>query len=592
MSDYKAPLRDIDFVLHDVLAVARHWATFPELAEVVDPDTARAILEEAGKVAAGLLAPLNRSGDEEGCHWQEGKVQTPQGFPEAYRAYAEGGWVGVGGAPEFGGMGMPKVIGAQIEEMINSANLSFALYPMLTAGACLALLSHASEALKARYLPPLYEGRWAGTMCLTEAHAGTDLGMIRTRAEEQADGSYRITGTKIFITGGEQDLTENIIHLVLAKRPDAPAGARGISMFLVPKVLVDEQGRLGARNAVSCGSLEHKMGIKASATCVMNFDGATGYLVGELNKGLAAMFTMMNYERLGVGIQGLALGERSYQSAIEYARERLQSRAPRGAQQPDKPADPLIVHPDVRRMLLTMKALNEGGRAFSSYVALQLDIARYSEDHAARQRAEALVALLTPVAKAFLTDMGLETTVHGQQVLGGHGYIREWGQEQLVRDCRITQIYEGTNGIQALDLMGRKVVGSGGSHYQVLSEEINAFIASAGTELAEFTQPLKAALDNLDALTAWVLARAQDNPDEIGAASVEYLQVMGYTVYAWLWARMAQVAQARQDEDDFYVAKLGTVRFYFARILPRIHSLSASVKAGSASLYLLEEGQF
>ncbi|HEY6609509.1 MAG TPA: acyl-CoA dehydrogenase C-terminal domain-containing protein [Pseudomonas sp.] len=592
MSDYKAPLRDMDFVLNEVFEVSKQWADLPALAEVVDADTAKAILEEAGKVTAGIIAPLNRSGDEEGCTWSEGAVKTPAGFPEAYQAYGEGGWVGVGGSPEFGGMGMPKVIGAQVEEMVNSANLSFALYPMLTAGACLALLNHGSEELKAQYLPAMYEGRWAGSMCLTEPHAGTDLGIIRTKAEPQADGSYKVSGTKIFITGGEQDLSENIIHLVLAKLPDAPAGAKGISMFLVPKMMVEADGSLGARNAVSCGSIEHKMGIKASSTCVMNFDGATGYLVGELNKGLNAMFTMMNYERLGVGIQGLALGERSYQNAVEYARERIQSRAPTGAVAKDKAADPIIVHPDVRRMLLTMKALNEGGRAFSSFVALQLDTAKYSEDTVARKRAEELVALLTPVAKAFLTDMGLETTIHGQQVFGGHGYIREWGQEQLIRDCRITQIYEGTNGIQSLDLMGRKVVASGGSFYQHLSEEINAFIAGADTSLAEFTGPLKAAVDNLDELTAWVLDKAQNNPNEIGAASVEYLHTFGYTVYAWLWARMAAVALAKQGEGDFYASKLGTARFYFARILPRIHSLSTSVKAGSDSLYLLDSEQF
>ena len=593
MSDYKAPLRDMDFVLNEVFEVSNLWAEqLPALADVVDADTAKAILEEAGKVTAGVIAPLNRSGDEEGCSWNEGAVKTPDGFPAAYQAYGEGGWVGVGGSPEFGGMGMPKVIGAQVEEMVNSANLSFALYPMLTAGACLALLNHGSEELKAQYLPAMYEGRWAGSMCLTEPHAGTDLGIIRTKAEPQADGSYQVSGTKIFITGGEQDLSENIIHLVLAKLPDAPAGPKGISLFLVPKVLVNADGSLGERNAVGCGSIEHKMGIKGSATCVMNFDDATGYLVGELNKGLNAMFTMMNYERLGVGIQGLALGERSYQNAVEYARERIQSRAPTGAVAKDKAADPIIVHPDVRRMLLTMKALNEGGRAFSSFVALQLDLAKYSEDAVARKRAEELVALLTPVAKAFLTDMGLETTIHGQQVFGGHGYIREWGQEQLVRDCRITQIYEGTNGIQSLDLMGRKVVASGGSYYRHLSEEINAFIAGADAALGEFTGPLKAAVENLDELTAWVLDKAQNNPNEIGAASVEYLHAFGYTVYAYLWARMAAVARAKQGEGDFYASKLGTARFYFARILPRIHSLSASIKAGSASLYLLDAEQF
>jgi alkylation response protein AidB-like acyl-CoA dehydrogenase len=487
---------------------------------------------------------------------------------------------------------MPKVISAQVEEMMNSASLAFGLYPMLTSGACLSIYAHASEELKQKYLPNMYAGVWSGSMCLTEPHAGTDLGIIRTKAEPQADGSYKVSGTKIFITGGEHDLTDNIIHLVLAKLPDAPAGSRGISLFLVPKVLVNDDGSLGERNSLSCGSIEHKMGIQASATCVMNFDGATGWMVGEPNKGLAAMFTMMNYERLGVGIQGLATGERSYQSAIEYARERIQSRAPTGPVAQDKAADPIIVHPDVRRMLLTMKALNEGGRAFSSYVALQLDIAKFSDDEAARQRAEAQVALLTPVAKAFLTDMGLETTVHGQQVFGGHGFIREWGQEQLVRDCRITQIYEGTNGIQALDLVGRKIVGSGGTMYQAFVDEIRAFVASAGADLREFTEPLKAALDNLDELTAWVIDQAKTNPNEIGAASVEYLHVFGYTAYAYMWARMAAVALAKQGEGDFYQSKLGTARFYFARLLPRIHSLTASVKAGSESLYLLDAAQF
>ncbi|WP_218421959.1 acyl-CoA dehydrogenase C-terminal domain-containing protein [Stutzerimonas stutzeri] len=592
MADYQAPLRDMRFVLNEVFDAPKLWQALPALAEVVDAETADAILEEAGKITANSIAPLNRSGDEEGCRWDGGAVSTPAGYREAYQLYAEGGWVGVGGDPAFGGMGMPKVISAQVEEMMNSASLAFGLYPMLTSGACLSIYAHASEELKQKYLPNMYAGVWSGSMCLTEPHAGTDLGIIRTKAEPQADGSYKVSGTKIFITGGEHDLTDNIIHLVLAKLPDAPAGSRGISLFLVPKVLVNDDGSLGERNSLSCGSIEHKMGIQASATCVMNFDGATGWMVGEANKGLAAMFTMMNYERLGVGIQGLATGERSYQSAIEYARERIQSRAPTGPIAQDKAADPIIVHPDVRRMLLTMKALNEGGRAFSSYVALQLDIAKFSDDEAARQRAEAQVALLTPVAKAFLTDMGLETTVHGQQVFGGHGFIREWGQEQLVRDCRITQIYEGTNGIQALDLVGRKIVGSGGTMYQAFVDEIRAFVASAGADLREFTEPLKAALDNLDELTAWVIDQAKTNPNEIGAASVEYLHVFGYTAYAYMWARMAAVALAKQGEGEFYQSKLGTARFYFARLLPRIHSLTASVKAGSESLYLLDAAQF
>ncbi|HBC00375.1 MAG TPA: acyl-CoA dehydrogenase [Pseudomonas sp.] len=592
MADYQAPLRDMRFVLNEVFDAPKLWQSLPALAEVVDAETADAILEEAGKITANSIAPLNRSGDEEGCRWDAGAVSTPAGYREAYQLYAEGGWVGVGGDPAFGGMGMPKVISAQVEEMMNSASLAFGLYPMLTSGACLSIYAHASEELKQKYLPNMYAGVWSGSMCLTEPHAGTDLGIIRTKAEPQADGSYKISGTKIFITGGEHDLTENIIHLVLAKLPDAPAGSRGISLFLVPKVMVNEDGTLGERNSLSCGSIEHKMGIQASATCVMNFDGATGWMVGEPNKGLAAMFTMMNYERLGVGIQGLSTGERSYQSAIEYARERIQSRAPTGPIAQDKAADPIIVHPDVRRMLLTMKALNEGGRAFSSYVALQLDIAKFSDDDEARLRAEAQVALLTPVAKAFLTDMGLETTVHGQQIFGGHGFIREWGQEQLVRDCRITQIYEGTNGIQALDLVGRKIVGSGGTMYQAFVDEVRAFIADAGPELAEFAEPLNAAMDNLDELTAWVIDQAKVNPNEIGAASVEYLHVFGYTAYAYMWARMAAAALAKQDEGDFYQSKLGTARFYFARLLPRIHSLSASVKAGSESLYLLDAAQF
>ncbi len=592
MADYKAPLRDMRFVLNEVFEVSRLWADLPALAETVDEDTAMAVLEEAGKVTSKSIAPLSRAADEEGCHWDNGAVRTPAGFIDAYRTYAEGGWVGVGGDPVYGGMGMPKVVSAQVEEMVNSSSLAFGLYPMLTAGACLSINAHASEELKQTYLPNMYAGVWAGSMCLTEPHAGTDLGIIRTRAEPQADGSYKVSGTKIFITGGEHDLTENIIHLVLAKLPDAPAGPKGISLFLVPKFLVNADGSLGARNPANCGSIEHKMGIQASATCVMNFDEATGYLVGEGNKGLAAMFTMMNYERLGVGIQGLASAERSYQNAVEYARDRLQSRAPTGPHAKDKAADPIIVHPDVRRMLLTMKALNEGGRAFSTYVAMQLDTAKFSEDATTRKRGEDLVALLTPVAKAFLTDVGLETAVHGQQIFGGHGYIREWGQEQLVRDVRITQIYEGTNGIQALDLMGRKIVGSGGALYKLFADEIRHFSATAGSELAEFVTPLNAALDDLDELTAWVLDRAKSNPNEIGAASVEYLHAFGYTAYAYMWALMARTALGKQGEDSFYASKLGTARFYFARLLPRIKSLSASVKAGSESLYLLDAEQF
>ncbi|TEN43728.1 acyl-CoA dehydrogenase C-terminal domain-containing protein [Pseudomonas aeruginosa] len=593
MPEYNAPLRDMRFLLNDVFDAPALWQRLPRLAERIDADTADAILEEAAKVTGGLLAPLNRSGDEEGAQWQDGAVRTPAGFREAYATYAEGGWVGLTGNPAHGGMGMPKMLAVQFEEMMYAANASFSLYSTLSAGACLALDAHGSEELKNRYLPNMYAGTWVGSMCLTEPHAGTDLGIIRTKAEPQADGSYRISGTKIFITGGEQDLTENIIHLVLAKLPDAPAGSRGISLFLVPKFLVGDDGALGARNAVHCGSIEHKMGIKASATCVMNFDGASGWLVGEVNKGLAAMFTMMNYERLSIGIQGIGCAEMSYQSAVAYARERLQSRAPTGPVARDKAADPIIVHPDVRRMLLTMKALTEGGRAFSTYVGQQLDLAKYAEDQEERSQAEALVALLTPVAKAFFTDTGLESCVLGQQVFGGHGYIREWGQEQLVRDVRIAQIYEGTNGIQALDLMGRKVVANGGLFLSIFSREVRAFAAGANAELAEFVTPLLTALDLLDNLTQGIVARAGNDPREIGAASVEYLHLFGYTAYAYLWARMAAAALRQREVDpSFHDGKLATARFYFARILPRVHSLAAAVEAGSESLYGLEAEQF
>lgn len=590
MADYKAPLRDMRFVLNEVFEVAALWAQLPALAESVDAETVEAILEEAGKVTAKSVAPLSREADEEGCHWNDSVVTTPAGFVDAYKTYAEGGWVGVGGNPEFGGMGMPKAVSAQVEEMINSSSLAFGLYPMLTSGACVSINAHASEELKATYLPNMYSGEWAGSMCLTEPHAGTDLGMIRTKAEPQADGSYKVSGTKIFITGGEHDLTENIIHLVLAKLPDAPAGPKGISLFLVPKVLVNADGTLAHANAVSCGSIEHKMGIKASATCVINFDGAQGWLIGEANKGLAAMFTMMNYERLSIGIQGIGCAETSYQNARTYARERLQSRAPTGAVAPEKLADPIIVHPDVRRMLLSMKAMTEGGRAFASYVGQQLDLSKYSTDAQEQQDAAALVALLTPVAKAFFTDTGLDSCVLGQQVFGGHGYIREWGQEQLVRDVRIAQIYEGTNGIQALDLLGRKVIANGGVALRLFTAQIREFAAQPGKP---YQHELLQAVQRLEDLSDWLQAQAKLNPNEIGAASVEYLQVFGYVAYAWLWARMADVAQGSLEADPaFYTAKLATARFYFKRLLPRIDSLEQSIRAGSESLFELDAASF
>ena len=596
MADYKAPQRDMHFVIKEVLAVDKRWSSLAGTRDHVDVDTADAILEEAAKIAAEAVAPLSREADEQGSRWQQGEVIAPPGFKEAYQTYAEGGWCGLGGNPEFGGMGMPKTLVAQVEEMVQGADMSFGLAPMLSAGACLSIDAHGSDELKQTYLPKLYAGTWAGAMDLTEPHAGTDLGIIRTRAEANADGSYSLTGTKIFITWGEHDLAENIIHLVLAKLPDAPAGSKGISLFLVPKILVNADGSLGERNAVACGSIEKKMGIKASATCVMNYDGAKGWLVGEVNQGLACMFTMMNYERLAVGIQALGAAEASYQNAVEYARERLQSRSPEGVKNPDRAADPIIVHPDVRRMLLTMRAFNEGSRAFSTYVGQWLDTAKFSDDPAEVKHAANMVALLTPIAKAFISDKGLETTLIGQQVFGGHGFIREWGQEQLVRDTRITQIYEGTNGIQAMDLVGRKTVANGGRYCQQFVAEVESFVqANSDSEaLAEFIQPLSAELVRLQQVTAAVIERAAGDPNATGAVAVEYLHLFGYTIYAYLWARMAKVALAGVDgaEADFYRAKLAVARFFFKRLLPQTRALSAAVLEGSDTLMALEAELF
>jgi len=581
------------FVLNEVFDAGSMWESLAGLQGAVDMETAEAILEECGKIASQVLAPINRDGDENSSTWNDGEVTAAPGFKDAYQTYVEAGLNGLGGNPDFGGMGMPKTLVAQVEEMVQGSNMAFGLAPMLTAGACLSLNAHGSQELKEKYLPNMYSGVWSGAMDLTEPHAGTDLGIIRTKAEPNADGSYDITGTKIFITWGEHDMAENIIHLVLAKLPDAPAGPKGISLFLVPKFLVNEDGSLGERNAASCGSIEHKMGIKGSATCVMNYDGAKGWLVGEENKGLACMFTMMNYERLGVGIQGLGVAENSYQNAVAYARDRIQSRAPTGAVAKDKAADPIIVHPDVRRMLMTMRAFNEAGRAFSTYVGACLDTSKYSDNADQAKHAEQMVALLTPVAKAFMTDVALESAIAGQQIFGGHGFIREWGQEQHVRDLRITQIYEGTNGIQALDLMGRKIVGTNGSLYKVFEQDVNDFVASqAGNEAAaEFIEPLKAAMENLSDLTQWVIDQAQSNPNEIGAASVEYLHVFGYAAYAYMWAKMAVVALPKQD-DSFYKAKVETARFYVKRLLPRYIGLSATVKGGAESLYGLDDEMF
>ncbi len=592
MSDYRVALQDMNFVLHDVLKVGDDWAEMPKMSEVIDPDTARAILDEAAKLTSTLIAPNARAADEEGISFADGVVTTPKGYKEQFRQLAEGGWVGVTANPEFGGMGMPKVLSAQYEEMMCASDISFSLYSGLTAGAIMSLDLHASDELKDIYLPRLVAGDWTGTMCLTEPHAGTDLGIIRTKAVPNEDDSFSITGTKIFITGGEHDLTENIVHLVLAKLPDAPPGTKGISLFVVPKFLVNEDGSIGERNAAKAGSVEHKMGIHASATCVMNFDGAKGWLVGEPHRGLAAMFTMMNYERLGVGIQGLGAAARSYVTALDYALDRRQGRGAKATQDTNAEADPLIVHGDVRRMLLTMKAFVEGGRAFSSYVGQQLDRAKYAETAEAREAAEALVQLLTPVAKAFMTDTGLEATIAGQQILGGHGFVREWGQEQWVRDCRIAQIYEGTNGIQALDLLGRKIVGSGGALLQPLAQEIKTFLAQdSGQWSAEFKQ-LDSALTELERVSKDVLTNFRGDENLINSVAVDYLNLVGYVAYGYLWLRMAQVAESNRDLGDFATSKVKTAKFYFAKLLPRIHGIVASIDAGSESLFSFGDNEF
>lgn len=593
MADYQAPIKDMNYLLYDVFKNDQLWATLPNLAEHVDRDTSEAILLECAKIAEQVIAPLSREGDEIGVSFDNGNVTTAPGYQAAFQTYAEGGWTALGGDVNYGGMGMPKVITSLHEEMLCSADISFSLYPGLTAGAGLSLAKHASEEIKQRYLTRMYSGEWSATMCLTESHAGTDLGMIRTKAVPQADGSYHITGNKIFITAGEHDLTENIIHLVLAKLPDAPAGPKGISLFVVPKFLVNDDETIGTANHVSCGSIEHKMGIHASATCVMNFDDAKGYLVGEVNKGLACMFTMMNFERIGVGIQGLGAGERSYQNALEYAKDRVQSRSLSGVKSPDKSADSIMVHGDVRRMLLNMKALNEGSRALSLYIAMQLDIATYGEGDA-QSKAEKLTALMTPLAKAFFTDLGLENTVAGQQVFGGHGFIREWGQEQLVRDVRIAQIYEGTNGIQAMDLLARKIAGSKGEFMQIFIDDANAFISATTAEnMQEFIAPLKVAVDDLQKTTSNILSAASNNIEELGTSANDFLHIFGYTAMALVWAKMAEVSLAKVSEDEaFHQSKLHTARYYFAKLLPRRLSLMAAINAGAEPLFNIPDDLF
>ena len=594
MPSYAAPLRDMRFVLNEMVDTARLRA-LPGCEELA-PDLLDPVLEEAAKLCEDILFPLNRPGDEEGCRIENGVVRTPAGFPAAYAAFRDGGWPALACDPAFGGQGLPKTVGMLVEEMICSANLSFGMYPGLTHGAYAALHKHGSEALKQTYLAKLVSGEWSGTMCLTEPQCGTDLGLIRTRAVPSDDGSHRINGSKIFISAGEHDLTENIIHLVLAKLPDAPPGTRGISLFIVPKFIPTEDGRPGVRNGVVCTSIEHKMGIKASATCALAFDDAKGWLVGAPHKGLRAMFTMMNEARLSVGVQGLGVAEVSYQNAVAYAKDRLQGRALQGTAATGKPADPIIVHPDVRRMLLTMRAQVEGCRALGLLTALEHDVATLHPDPAERQAAEDLVALMTPIIKAMFTDVGWDATATGMQVLGGHGYIREWGMEQYVRDARIAQIYEGTNGIQALDLVGRKLGAHGGRYLRRFFHPVLAYIEAKQDDaaMAEFVGPLARAFGRLQQCTAEVARRGLADPFEAGAAATDYLKLFGLTALAHVWARMAEVAltRAATDETGFYRAKLGTARFFMERLLPQTGALSAAIMAGGGTLRAFEDAAF
>jgi alkylation response protein AidB-like acyl-CoA dehydrogenase len=596
MPQYTPPLRDMHFVLHEVLKVTEELKLCPRHAEI-DADTINAVLEEGGKFASEVLFPLNLPGDREGCTHDQAthSVRTPKGYKEAYAKYVEGGWPSLSVDPEFGGQGLPIVVNQCFYEMLNSANQAWGMYPGLSHGALECLHAHGTEAQQKTYLPKLTSGVWTGTMCLTESHCGTDLGLLRTKAEPQPDGTYKLTGQKIFISAGEHDMAENIVHLVLARLPDAPAGSKGISLFVVPKFNVKADGSIGERNAIFCTGIEHKMGINGNATAQINLDGATGTLVGEPNKGLPAMFVMMNAARLGVGNQSLGLTEVAYQNAVVYAKDRLQMRALSGPKAKDKPADPIIVHPDVRKMLLTARAYAEGGRALAIYCALLIDKMIASDDEDERKEAGDLTALLTPIVKAFITDNGWIATSHCMQVYGGHGYIAEWGMEQYVRDARINMIYEGTNTVQSLDLLGRKVLGDNGAKLKKFGKTIAEFIEEEGTNEAmqEFVNPLADLGDKVTKLTTELGMKAFQNADEVGAAAVDYLRVCGHLVFAYFWARMAKVALEKQGSGDtFYVAKLHTARFYFAKLLPETAGLIRSARAGLAPLMAMDEALF
>ncbi|ENX24576.1 MULTISPECIES: acyl-CoA dehydrogenase C-terminal domain-containing protein [unclassified Acinetobacter] len=589
MPIYNAPLADMKFILNDVFNAEQFWQANENLAHL-DAATAEAILEEMAKFSQNVMLPLNRTGDEEGAKIENGNVTTPAGFKEAFKQYAEGGWIGLGADMEWGGQEMPKMLTVLSDEMLFATNPSFMLYPLLSVGAGMALNSYASQAQKETYLPKIYSGEWSGTMCLTEPHAGTDLGIIKTKAERNEDGTYSISGTKIFITGGDHDLAENIIHLVLAKTPDAPAGSRGISLFIVPKFLVNEDGSIGERNPVGPGSIEHKMGIKASATCVMNFDGAKGYLVGKENEGLAAMFVMMNYERLSMGIQGLGASEFAYQNAAQYATDRLQGRSATGVQSPSKPADSILVHGDVRRMLLNVRANNEASRAFAVYVGQQLDITKFSTDPEAVKKANDRVALLTPIAKAYLTDTAFQATLDAQMVFGGHGYIREWGLEQCIRDLRISQIYEGTNGVQSQDLIGRKTIKCGGEYISEYISEIRDFANSLDADLNFIKDATLDAATEVESVTQYILEAARESHDFPNATAVDYLHAVGLLSFSYMFARIANAA--KNKEGEFYQNKLALARYFVQRILPELALRITKVKSGSDVIMNFSEDYF